>query len=124
MLSLLSKRRKDLIYLLKPGTEIVLTNIGTHLQIFLNTQSWENIVGLRDVTDTFSHNLRRLHAGDILPVQVDRAARQPQQSKYSLHCRRLSGSVGANYNNQFATGDLKGDSVQNVDFPVTARNIG
>src|SRR5690606_29039339 len=88
---------------------------GAHLEVLLDGQAREDVVGLRDVADAAGDQLVRLHVGDVLALQRHLAAADVDQPEHGLEQGRLAGAVGADDADQLALGHVQVGAVEDVD---------
>jgi hypothetical protein len=89
--------------------------VEPHLQVLLDGEPREHVVGLRDEADAQLDQLVRLLAGDVLPAQGDGARAHPDQPEQRLEQGRLAGAVRADDADQLALAAVQVAAVEDVD---------
>src|SRR5207247_9308473 len=108
--------------LLASGTEIR-SGVPAEQQILAHGQLGEDLPSFGHMDDAGAHHTVRAPAIDAPTVELDRAARRPEETGDHPQCRRLTRAVRPEERDNAALGDLETDAVQRADAPVVGLDV-
>src|SRR6059058_6193388 len=108
--------------LLACGTEIP-SRVAAEQQILSHGQIREYLSAFGHLDDPRPHHAVWAPSIDALAVEVDRAARRPEETGDHPQCRRLTRAVRPEERDNAALGDLETDAVQRADAPVVGLDV-
>src|SRR5690606_33349436 len=109
------QRREQLTHDLHALAEPLRAQVHTHLEVLLDGQPREDVVGLRHVRDAAGDQGVRRSVGDVLPGQRDGARADLHQPEDRLDQRRLARAVGADHPDQLPLPGVQVGAVEDVD---------
>ena len=101
----------------------VLSRVGPQHQILVNRHLRKDTPSLRHMCDPHLHDLMRRRLRDILSEKGNRSAGLLHQSRDRMKRRRLPGAVRPDQSDDLALIDMKGDSLERRNNPVSDPQI-
>src|SRR5206468_5894726 len=108
--------------LLARGAEIA-SRVPTEQQILAHGQIREYLSSFGHLDDPRPDHAVWAPSIDPLAVEVDRAARRPEETGNHPQCRRLARAVRPEQRDDAPLGDLETDAVQGADAPVVGLDL-
>jgi hypothetical protein len=117
----LSQSGEELINILQVLLDrfIILENIGSQFQIFMNREGPEDETRLRDIGDSHPNDIGCGKARDLLILKLDRSLRRMEGTSDGFEKSRFPCTVCADHRDQFSLVHFEGDIVNDGEAAVS-----